>query len=174
LREATGEAGRILKERQHQLEIGGRSMVGMTMKTRMARIALDVGTEAVRFANPLLPDTRSEIALPLMVGSRVIGALDVQSTQTAAFDEASASVLQSMADQIASALSNAIQFNQTQSALRRSRQLYEAGRALAAASDVQGILHGRVKANGRTSNTAPRGFGRILSKSCARSRQAHA
>ncbi len=140
LHEATGNAGRVLKERQHQLEIGGQSMVGSVMKTRKARIALDVGDEAVRFANPLLPDTRSEIALPLMVGSRVIGALDVQSTQMAAFDEASAAVLQSMADQIAIALSNTILFQQTQTGLQRTRQLYDASTAISNAEDASGIL----------------------------------
>ncbi len=141
LREATGEAGGILKERKHRLEIGGQSMVGTAMKTRKARIALDVGAEAVRFANPLLPDTRSEIALPLAVGSLVMGALDVQSTQMAAFDEASAAVLQSMADQIAIALSNTLQFQQAQAALQRTRQLYEASTALSNAEDAPGILH---------------------------------
>jgi GAF domain-containing protein len=141
LREATGDAGRTLKERQHQLEIGGQSMVGSVMKTRKARIALDVGDEAVRFANPLLPDTRSEIALPLMVGSRVIGALDVQSIQMAAFDEASAAVLQSMADQIAIALSNTMQFQQAQAGLQRTRQLYEASTAISNAKDAPDILH---------------------------------
>jgi GAF domain-containing protein len=141
LREATGEAGRVLKERSHQLEIGGQSMVGSVMKTHKARIALDVGEEAVRFANPLLPDTRSEIALPLMVGSRAIGALDVQSTQMAAFDEASASVLQSMADQIAIALSNTMQFQQAQASLQRTRQLYEVSTAISNAQDASGILN---------------------------------
>ncbi len=141
LREATGEAGRILKERQHQLEIGGQSMVGTAMKTRQARIALDVGEEAMRFANPLLPDTRSEIALPLVVGTRVLGALDVQSTQPAAFDEASAAVLQSMADQIAIALSNTLQFQQAQATLQRTRQLYETSTAIANAVDVPSALH---------------------------------
>ncbi len=141
LREATGQTGGILKERKHRLEIGGQSMVGAVMKTGKARIALDVGTEAVRFANPLLPDTRSEIALPLAVGSLVIGALDVQSTQVAAFDEASAAVLQSMADQIAIALSNALQFQQAQATLQRTRQLYEASTALSNAENAPGILH---------------------------------
>ena len=107
LREATGEAGRILRERGHKLEVGGQSMVGFVTAQRRPRIALDVGEESARFANPLLPDTRSEIALPLIVGDRVLGALDVQSTQEAAFDEASATVLQGMADQIAIALNNA-------------------------------------------------------------------
>jgi GAF domain-containing protein/HAMP domain-containing protein len=141
LREATGEAGRVLRERSHQLEIGGQSMVGLVMKTHKARIALDVGEEAVRFANPLLPDTRSEIALPLMVGSRAIGALDVQSTQMAAFDEASAAVLQSMADQIAIALSNTMQFQQAQASLQRTRQLYEVSTAISNAPDASSILN---------------------------------
>jgi putative methionine-R-sulfoxide reductase with GAF domain/HAMP domain-containing protein len=121
LREATGEAGRILKERGHQLEVYGQSMVGYAITRRRPRIALDVGEEAVRFANPLLPDTRSEIALPLMVGDRVLGALDVQSTQAAAFDEASSAVLQSMADQIAVAWNNALSYTETQAVARRSR-----------------------------------------------------
>ena len=139
LREANGEAGHILKERHHQLEVGGQSMVGQAMAKRQARIALDVGKEAVRFANPLLPDTRSEIALPLMVGDRVLGALDAQSTRAAAFDQASAAVLQSMADQIAVALSNAEQFRQTSAALQQSQNLAESIRALVDASTAQEV-----------------------------------
>ncbi len=139
LREATGEAGRILKERHHQLEVGGQSMVGQAIAKRQARIALDVGTEAVRFANPLLPDTRSEIALPLVVGDRVLGALDVQSSQAAAFDEASAAVLQSMADQVAVALSNAEQFNQTGAALQQAETLSKSIQALVSASNAQEV-----------------------------------
>lgn len=140
LHEATGEAGRILKERQHKLEIGGQSMVGYAIVNRLPRIALDVGTESTRFANPLLPETRSEIALPLIVGDHVLGALDVQSTQVAAFDVTYASVLQSMADQIAIALSNTQQFTRTESALRQSNILYEANRQIAAANNANDIL----------------------------------
>ncbi|HET7378329.1 MAG TPA: GAF domain-containing protein, partial [Anaerolineae bacterium] len=140
LHEATGEAGHILKERQHKLEIGGQSMVGNAIINRRPRIALDVGTESTRFANPLLPETRSEIALPLIVGERVLGALDVQSTQAAAFDETYASVLQSMTDQIAIALSNTQQFTRTESALRQTNILYAANRQIAAANNANDIL----------------------------------
>jgi putative methionine-R-sulfoxide reductase with GAF domain/HAMP domain-containing protein len=140
LREATGEAGRILKERGHQLEVNGQSMVGYAITRRRPRIALDVGEEPVRFANPLLPDTRSEIALPLIVGDKVLGVLDVQSTQEAAFDEASAAVLQSMADQIAVGLSNAEQFRQTDAALQRAHVLYTASQALSAANEPSNVL----------------------------------
>lgn len=114
LRHATGEAGRTLLERKHRLEVGGSSMVGWTTSNRKARIALDVGAEAVRFVNPLLPATRSEMALPLVVGEQVLGALDVQSTQANAFSEADIAILQSMADQIAIAIRNAQLITTTQ------------------------------------------------------------
>ena len=137
LREATGEAGRILKERGHQLGVNERSMVGYAVLQRKARIALDVGLDPVRFANPLLPDTRSEIALPLMTGNRVLGALDVQSTQSAAFDESSAVVLQAMADQIAIALNNAEQFTQAELQAKRQGELNQFSRELFSAASVE-------------------------------------
>ncbi len=116
LRHATGEAGRTLLQREHKLEVGGTSMVGWATANRRARIALDVGAEPVRFANPLLPETRSEMALPLVVGDTVLGALDVQSTLSGAFAAADVSVLQTMADQIAIAIRNAQLLSATQRA----------------------------------------------------------
>jgi PAS domain S-box-containing protein len=104
---ATGEAGQRLMEIGHKLEIGGNSMIGWAVANRKARIALDVGEEKVRFVNPLLPGTRSEMALPLIVGDRAIGAISVQSTQPNAFSEEDITVLQTMADQIAIAIRNA-------------------------------------------------------------------
>ena len=114
LREATGEAGRLLKENKHSLPVGGQSMVGTAISGRRARIALDTDAEAVRFANPLLPYTRSEIAVPLMVGERVLGALDVQSTSPGAFGEAEVDTLQGMANQVALAFENARLFQESQ------------------------------------------------------------
>ncbi len=141
LREATGEAGRLLKERGHRLDVGGRSMVGAATALRRPRIALDVGQEAVRFANPLLPETRSEIALPLVVGERVLGALDVQSTQAAAFDEASAATLQAMADQIAIALNNAALFRRAEAQVKAQANLNAISRSLFGAADVEALYH---------------------------------
>jgi len=143
LREATGEAGRKLKERGHRLEVGGQSLVGSVMKSRQLRIAFGerAGDEVALLADPLLPNAHSEIALPLVVGSRVLGALDVQATQTAAFDEASAATLQAMADQVAIALSNAMQFQQTQAGLKRTQQLYGASAAISTSEDAVGIVN---------------------------------
>ena len=117
LKDATGTAGQTLKSRGHQLPLSGKSMVGTAIATRQARIALDVGIEPVRFENPLLPDTRSEIALPMIIAGRIIGVLDVQSQQGAAFSEQDIDTLQGMANSVATALENARLFRETQKSL---------------------------------------------------------
>lgn len=107
LKAGRGKAGRIMIENHHKLEVGGRSMIGASTALNEARIALDVGKEAVWFNNPFLPDTRSEMALPLAIGGMIIGALTVQSTAEAAFSAEDVSSLQAMADQLAVAINNA-------------------------------------------------------------------
>ncbi len=112
LKNATGEAGRVLRESRHRLALDSKSMVGTAISQREARIALDVGAEPVRFNNPLLPYTRSEIALPLIVGERVLGALDVQSSREAAFGPSDIETFQNMANQVAIAIENARLFQE--------------------------------------------------------------
>ena len=102
-----GDAGRAMLEREHKLKVADTSMIGWCIKHKEARIALDVGQEAVRFENPLLPDTRSEMALPLIVGDRVLGAVSVQSTAKAAFNHDDITSLQAMANLLAVAIDNA-------------------------------------------------------------------
>ncbi len=118
LRAGTGSAGQTMLEHGHRLKVGGESMVGWACANGQARIASDVGAEAIRFANPLLPMTRSEMALPLRAGEQVIGALDIQSAQAEAFDRSDITALQGMADQIAVAMENARLFQQSQSSLQ--------------------------------------------------------
>ena len=117
LRAGTGEAGRQMLAQEHRLEVGGESMIGQCVARAEARIALDVGEEAVRFDNPLLPETHSEMALPLRSRGQIIGAMTVQSVEKAAFDEADIAVLQTMADQVAVAIDNARLFAEAQAAL---------------------------------------------------------
>ena len=127
LKSATGEAGRVLRESHHRLGVDSKSMVGTAISQKEARIALDVGLEPVRFNNPLLPYTRSEIALPLIIGDRVLGALDVQSTREAAFKQDDIETFQSMANQVAVALENARLFQETNQhllELQNTQRLY--------------------------------------------------
>ena len=112
LRAGRGEAGAKLVAEGHKLQVGGDSMVGVAIAQRRALIALDVGEEPVRFQNSYLPDTRSEIAQPLVLGTAdggigVIGALTVQSTEEAAFADDDIAALQIVADHLAVAIGNA-------------------------------------------------------------------
>ncbi len=106
LRAGTGEPGRVMLERGHRLAIGGSSMIGSCISNRAPRIALDVGKEAVRFNNPLLPQTRSELALPIISRDTIVGALTVQSSLSQAFDDNDIINLQGIADSLASAIEN--------------------------------------------------------------------
>jgi GAF domain-containing protein len=98
--------GARLKAQGYRLAVGSNSLIGWVTANRRSRIALDVGGDAVYFQNELLPDTRSEAALPLSVGDRLIGALDVQSRAINAFNQADIEVLQVLADQLAIAIEN--------------------------------------------------------------------
>jgi GAF domain-containing protein len=124
LRAGTGEPGRQMLKAGHKLEVGGQSMVGWCTANAQARIALDVGEEAVRFDNPLLPETRSEMALPLISRGRVIGALDVQSVEALAFSDEDIAVLKTMADQIAVAIDNARLFTEAQARLEEVQAVH--------------------------------------------------
>jgi GAF domain-containing protein len=141
LRYATGEAGRTLMERKHRLEIGGQSMVSSALTTRRARIALDVGQEAVRFNNPLLPDTHSEMAIPLIVGDSPLGALDVQSTEFNAFSDDDVIVLQTMADQIAVSIQNARLYLATERRVRLEQLINRISGKLRRAVDADSIMN---------------------------------
>jgi len=111
-----GEAGQQMIAQGHRLWVGGQSMVGTATQLGQARIALDVDKETVHFKNPLLPHTRSEIALPLVVSDQIIGALSVQSTQEIAFDQDDITALQTLADQLAVAIDNARLLNRLEKA----------------------------------------------------------
>lgn len=140
LEAGTGEAGRLMRERGHTLEVGGASMVGMACALRQVRIAQDAGGEPVRFDNPLLPRTRSEMALPLVVGERVLGALDVQSTRDEAFSEQDIAVLQLVADQVAVAVDNAHKFSREAALLEATSPIYRISQRLTAALTVDEIV----------------------------------
>jgi GAF domain-containing protein len=121
---ANSEGGKSMILRGHQLKIGEQGIVGYAINTGQPRIALDVGKDAVYFGNPELPDTRSELALPLKIGETVVGALDVQSTEASAFSEDDTSVLSLLADQVSMAIENARLLDQSRKSLAESEALY--------------------------------------------------
>ncbi|MCZ7665868.1 MAG: GAF domain-containing protein [Chloroflexi bacterium] len=133
----TGDAGREQLARHHQLAVGGQSMIGTAIANNEARVEQDVRQAEAFTANVLLPDTRSELALPLRSHGDVIGALTVQSVETAAFTAETITILQNLADQLATAIVNADLLTQVQSNLAETSRLYENGRALSEAHLVK-------------------------------------
>lgn len=109
---ATGSMGKQMLETGHRLKVEDSSMIGWCIKHGQARIALDVGEDAVRFKNPYLPLTRSEMALPLTTRGEVIGAMTIQSQMPSAFSRVDITALQTMADQVANAIKNARLFTE--------------------------------------------------------------
>jgi GAF domain-containing protein len=106
LRAANSAGGKQMLAQKHKLKVGEVGIVGDTTSTGRPHIALDVGVDDAHFAHPLLPETRSEMALPLTIAGRIIGALDVQSVETNAFEDDDITILQLMADLLAIAIHN--------------------------------------------------------------------
>jgi GAF domain-containing protein/HAMP domain-containing protein len=98
------EAGRKMLESNHKLRVGEVGIVGRVSATGEPRIALNTGADVAFFNNHYLPDTRSEMALPLKVENNIIGVLDVQSDRAQAFNEDDITIMQVMADQLATAI----------------------------------------------------------------------
>lgn len=125
LRAANSEGGKAMMARDHKLRIGKEGVVGYAVAHKQARIALDVGDDAVFFDNPELPNTHSEMALPLTMGNKVIGVLDIQSEEIGAFTEDDIEVLSTLADQIAVAIQNARLFAQSQETLAELERTFQ-------------------------------------------------
>ncbi len=104
---STGEAGRKMIARHHRLALGSASIIGWVSANRLPRVALDVEQDPFHFKNPLLPETQSELAVPLLVGQRLLGALDVQSTEPHAFAEDDVRALEAIASEVAVAIDSA-------------------------------------------------------------------
>lgn len=123
LRAGTGEAGAKMLAAGHKLAVGETSMIGWCILHGEPRISFDVGEEAVRFDNPYLPLTRSEIAMPLIARGKVIGALTIQSSAPQAFSQEDITVLQTVADQLANAINNAQLYAEAQASLRQLQEI---------------------------------------------------
>ena len=124
LQAASSSGGQRMLARRHSLKVGEVGIVGTVAATGQPRVALDVGSDAVFFDNPDLPETRSEMGLPLVVREETIGVLDVQSTEEAAFSGEDVAIMHTVADQIALAIDNARLLEESQTALQELENLY--------------------------------------------------
>lgn len=125
LRATNSEGGQRMLAHSHRLKIGEVGIVGAVAGSGRPRIALDTGDDAVFFNNPDLPETRSEMALPLRSGAHVIGVLDVQSTEPNAFSDEDIEIITILADQVSTAIRNAQLFQASQLSAQETQLLLQ-------------------------------------------------
>ena len=123
LRESTGAAGTEMKRNKHTHQVNDKSVVGKVAQDGLAVVVNDVHTDPTHKFNPLLPETRAEAAIPLRIGNRIIGAIDIQAKTVGAFAEDEIAVMQTLADQIAVAIDNARSFVLSQQAVMEMREI---------------------------------------------------
>jgi GAF domain-containing protein len=123
LQAASSEGGRKMLELGHRLAIGQTGIVGYVTGRGIPRVALDTGADAVFFDNPHLPLTHSEMALPLIVRGKVIGALDIQSNKIDAFSGGDIDVMQTVADQLSIAIENTRLFTESEAVISQFETL---------------------------------------------------
>jgi GAF domain-containing protein/HAMP domain-containing protein len=124
LQAANSMGGQQMLAQGHKLKVGQVGIVGDTTQSGQPHIALDVGLDRAHFAHANLPDTRSEMALPLKVGDEIIGALDVQSIEEGAFDQEDITILGVLADQLAVAIRNSQLLAEVQQTVKQLQTAY--------------------------------------------------
>lgn len=139
LRTGTGDVGEQLAAEGFHLGVEESSIVGWTAKHQVSYVALDVDRNDRYRPHPLLPDTGSEVTLPLICGGQLLGVLDVQARETSAFDETDIRVLRGIADQLAIAIQKALHGSGQGSSSESTSTLYRAGRRLTRATSVDEV-----------------------------------
>ncbi len=144
IREATGEAGVQFKRIGHRIGVGSKSIVGFVSGRGERLVVNDTTKDATYYANPLLPETRAEAAIPLKVGDRILGVLDVQSDEPFAFTEDNLRSMQILSDQLAIAVVNTELFAETQEHLSQHRLLHHITTTAASGTTLEEALEGAV------------------------------
>jgi GAF domain-containing protein len=145
IRESTGEAGAQMKRVGHKLAVGSKSIVGFVSGQGEPLVVNDVAKDATHLPNPMLSDTRAEAAIPLKIGDRILGVLDVQSTTPYSFSPSDINTLQTLADQLAIAVNNTELFAETQEHLSQHRLLHHITTSAASGTTLEEALTSAVE-----------------------------
>lgn len=144
----TGEAGQAMLARGHRIP-KGHGLVGRAAETNTAVLVQDTSKDPGWLANPLLPNTRSEVAVPIAIGERVLGVLDVQHTVVNGLKQEDADLLQSIANQVAIALHNSRSYLQAQRQADREALVNAIGQKIQSAATVDDALQVAIRELGR-------------------------
>ncbi|MGC1376353.1 MAG: GAF domain-containing protein [Anaerolineales bacterium] len=145
VREATGEAGAQMKRAGHKLAVGSKSIIGQVTQNKSPLVVNEIKEDPNYYPNPLLPETKAEACLPLKVGERVLGVVDVQSDRAFVFSEENIKILQILADQLAIAVVNSELFAEAQERLSQHRLLHHVTTAAASSTTIEEALNNAVQ-----------------------------
>lgn len=146
LQEASGDIGGALKAQGYIVPVGSASIIGWVTSNNQPRLVSDVQPDAAALRRDLMPDTRSELAVPLQTSGRVLGAIDVQSSTRDAFRQQDIEVLQTLADQLSAAILNARLAQLSATAADRARLVSEVTRELSGPMEVDEVLERAARA----------------------------
>lgn len=144
IREATGDAGAQMKRQGHKIGVGSKSIVGFVSGKGETLVVSDTPKDLTYYPNPLLSETRAEAAFPMRVGEKILGVLDVQSTEPYAFHEDNLRSMQILADQLAVAIANTELFAETQEHLSQHRLLHHITTSAASGTTLEEALESAV------------------------------
>jgi putative methionine-R-sulfoxide reductase with GAF domain len=147
----TGEAGKTMLERGHKLA-RGQGLVGRACETNAVVLVLDTNKDPQWLPNPLLPDTKSEIAVPIILGDQILGALDVQQNEIGSLGQQDADLLSAVANQVAIALQNARLFAETQRNIAYQTQVSAIIDQIQSTTSVESALQVATREIGRALN----------------------
>ena len=123
LREGTGSAGETMKSQMHRVSVGSQTLIGKATASGETLFSNDVQSESLYQPNPFLLDTKSEVVIPLKVGGKILGAIDIHSVLAQAFAADDLSVLQSLADQVAVSINNANLYEESQELIKNLKEV---------------------------------------------------
>jgi GAF domain-containing protein len=149
----TGEAGQEMLANDHQIVIG-KGLVGRAGQTASTILVPDVSQEAGWLPNPLLPDTKAEVAIPILIGQQVLGVLDVQHNISGGLGQADVDLLQSIANQVAVALRNASMYEEAQTRAAQETLVNEINQKILSTTTMTEALQVAVRELGRASGVS--------------------